>query len=234
MIAEKNILIVGASSSIGGAITSRFRAPSTRIIATYFPEIKIMHDEFFHPLVLDLDNDISIEKFTKEVFSFCPHIDTAIFLAGTLPGSSLKDYNFANIDKVMKINFTGQAKVIKGLLPLLDSNSQIIMISSISAQKGSYDPLYSASKGAILSFVKSLAIGLNGVRVNAIAPGLIENSTMYNDMSVERRELHKSQTSNKQLLSIVDLSNIIFDISQDHWKHLNGACIDINSAQYVR
>ena len=134
----------------------------------------------------------------------------------------------------MMVNFTGQAKVVKGLLPLFASGSQIIMISSISAQKGSYDPIYAASKGAILSFVKSLAAGLEGVRVNAIAPGLIQDSTMYKEMAADRQELHRRQTVQKKLLSMSDLADVIYDISQDHWKHLNGACIDLNGGQYVR
>jgi 3-oxoacyl-[acyl-carrier protein] reductase len=108
------------------------------------------------------------------------------------------------------------------------------MISSISAQRGSYDPIYAASKAAILSFVKSLAVGLGGVRVNAIAPGLIEDSTMYKEMSVDRQELHRQQTSQKRLLHISDLADVIYDISKNHWKHLNGACIDLNGGQYVR
>ncbi len=231
---ENNIIIVGASSSIGSAIISKFRSPSTRIIATYFSKQDIGSEDDVCPVKLDLNKKQSIDKFVKTVKSIIPHINTAIFIAGILPGNNLKEYNEADIEKVVAVNFTGQAKVIKGLLPLLDSDSQIIMISSISAQRGSYDPIYAASKGAILPFVKSLAVGLGGVRVNAIAPGLIEDSTMYKGMSVERQELHRQQTSQKKLLCISDLADIICDISQNHWKHLNGACIDLNGGQYVR
>jgi len=231
---EKHIIIVGASSSIGNAIVSKFRSPSTAIIATYHTKQNVVHEKNVYPHMLDLNNDNSINRFTKKVHSIAPHIDTAIFLAGVLPGKNLKDYNSTDMEKVISINFTGQAKVIKGLLHLFDSHSQIIMISSISAQRGSYDPIYAASKGAILSFVKSLAVGLGGVRVNAIAPGLIEDSTMYKDMTADRRELHRSQTSNRELLSIADLSDIIYDISKNHWKNLNGACIDLNAGQYIR
>jgi len=231
---NNNIIIVGASSSIGNSIISKFRSPSTNIIASYFTKKDIKPEDNIHSLELDLRKDQSIHKFINEVMSITSHVDTAIFLAGILPGKNLKEYDKTDIEKVMTVNFTGQAKVIKGLLPLLDSDSQIIMISSISAQRGSYDPIYAASKGAILSFVKSLAVGLGGVRVNAIAPGLIDDSTMYKEMSAARRELHRSQTSDRQLLNISDLSDIIYDISKNHWKHLNGACIDLNGGQYVR
>jgi 3-oxoacyl-[acyl-carrier protein] reductase len=234
MMKKNNIVIVGASSSIGNVIISKFRLQSTKIIATYFSKHDIEFEDDIYPVKLDLDNKQSIDEFVKTVKSIIPHINTAIFLAGILPGNNLKEYNEADIEKVMAVNFTGQAKVIKGLLPLFDSDSQIIMMSSISAQKGSYDPIYAASKGAILSFVKSLATGLNGIRVNAIASGLIENSTMYKEMSIEIQEWHRQQTYQKKLLQMSDLSDIIYDISQHHWKHLNGACIDLNGGQYVR
>jgi len=231
---KNNIIIVGASSSIGSSIISKFRSSSTSIIASYFSKKDIKPEDNIHSVKLDLNKDQSIEEFITEVKSIMPHINTAIFLTGILPGKNLKEYDNADIEKVMTINFTGQAKVIKGILPLLDSDSQIIMISSISAQRGSYDPIYAASKGAILSFVKSLAVGLGGVRVNAIAPGLIEDSTMYKEMSVDRQELHRQQTSQKTLLHMSDLADVIYDISKIHWKHLNGACIDLNGGQYVR
>jgi len=231
---NNNIVIIGASSSIGNSIISKFRSPSTRIIASYYSNNDINPEDNMLALELDLKKEQSIDIFIKEVHSITSHIDTAIFLAGILPGKNLQEYEKADIENVMRINFTGQAKVIKGILPLLDSDSQIIMISSISAQRGSYDPIYAASKGAILSFVKSLAAGLGGVRVNAIAPGLIEDSTMYKEMSPERQELHRQQTSHKTLLQMSDLADVIYDISKIHWKHLNGACIDLNGGQYVR
>jgi 3-oxoacyl-[acyl-carrier protein] reductase len=234
MIKKDNIVIVGASSSIGSAIVSKFRTPSNNVIATYCSKQKKQHERNIYHLKLDLEKNRSIDHFIQEVHSIASHIDTAIFLAGILPGKNLREYILPDMEKVMAVNFTGHAKVIKGLLPLLDSDSQIIMISSISAQRGSYDPIYAASKGAILSFVKSLATGLGGVRVNAIAPGLIEGSTMYNEMSADRREWHRQQTVHKTLLHISDLADVIYDLSKKHWAHLNGACIDLNGGQFVR
>jgi len=231
---EKNVLIIGASSSVGDAIISKFYSKKSHVVATYNSKNSIKHKENIDFLQLDLGNNKSIDNIIEEVKLMLSHIDTAIFLAGILPGKNLKEYDVTDIEKVMTVNFTAQAKVIKGLLPLFDSESQIIMVSSISAQRGSYDPIYAASKGAILSFVKSLAAGLGGVRVNAIAPGLIEDSTMCKEMSADRQEFHRQQTSQKRLLHMSDLAEVIYDISQNHWKHLNGACIDLNGGQYVR
>jgi 3-oxoacyl-[acyl-carrier protein] reductase len=230
----KNIVIVGSSASIGSAVVERFHSPTTRIVATYFSQNRIPAADNIHTLFLDLTSAESIEKFALELGALMPQIDLAIFLAGLLPGKNLEQYTPIEMDEVLAVNFTGQAKVIKRLLPFFKADSQIILLSSISAQRGSFDPIYAAAKGAILSFVKSLASNLSGVRVNAIAPGLIQDSTMYQNMAESRREFHRQQTTGKQLLRIQDLAEIIFDLSQPHWAHLNGACIDLNGGQYVR
>lgn len=229
------VVIVGASSSIGRAISARFRSPVARVITTYSSHVPVSPEEQAGALHLDLRNDAGIDTFVQQVKDISPRIDIAIFLSGILPGKSLERYEFSEIDEVMSVNFNGQAKVLMRLLPLLTARSRLLMFSSISAQRGSFDPIYAASKGALLSFVKSLATRLPpGARINAIAPGLIQDSAMFRDMAAERQEFHRNQVPSKQLLRQQDLADVVFDICQDHWAHLNGACIDLNGGQYVR
>ena len=231
----ETVLIVGGSSSIGSDISTLFHNEKMRVITTYtsrsFPEDLPKANSF----QLDLSDDKSIERFVGELKEVSPQIDIVIFLAGILPGRNLENYNFAMIDNVMSVNFNGQAKLIMLMLSMLTSRSRLLLFSSISAQRGSFDPIYAASKGALLSLVKSLAKSLpKGSRINAIAPGLIENSAMFQEMARERQEFHRDQVPSKQLLHPKDLSRIVFDLCQDHWAHLNGACIDLNGGQNVR
>lgn len=231
----QNVLIVGASSSIGGAVAARFRGVSARLITTYASTVPTDPQQQAEALPLDLRDNASIDAFAQQVGKLAPQIDVGIFLAGILPGKSLADYDFAAVDEVMSINFNGQAKLIQRLLPLLSARSRLLLCSSISAQRGSFDPIYAASKGALLSFVKSLVNRLPaGARINAIAPGLIQDSTMFEEMAPQRREFHRSQVPSGQLLLKQDLAEIIFDLCRDHWAHLNGACIDLNGGQHVR
>jgi len=231
----ENVLIVGSSSSIGNEISVLFRKASMNVITTYTSTPPSNLDAQSEAIFLDLKNDESIESFIKELNKISSRIDVVIFLAGILPGNSLDKYKFSEIDEVMAINFNGQAKLILKLLPLLTYRSRLLLFSSISAQRGSFDPIYAASKGAILSFVKSLAKSLPaGARINSVAPGLIQDSTMFQDMTQERQEFHRNQVPSKQLLDPQDLAKIVFDLCQDHWAHINGACIDLNGGQNVR
>ena len=229
------VLIVGGSSSIGEVILEQFYRTSECLITTYTSTPTFNLNEQIHSLSLDLRDDCSIEVFSQKLKALTPKIHIAIFLSGILPGKSLSAYEFVQIDEVMDVNFIGQAKLLLRIFPLLTSQTRIFMLSSISAQRGSFDPIYAASKGAILSLVKSLASALPpGARINAIAPGLIQDSAMFYAMPQKRQAHHKKQATSKQLLQQLDLAKIIFDLCQDHWGYLNGACIDINGGQYVR
>lgn len=231
----ETVLIVGASSSIGSAIAKSFKKAGARVFTTYSscpPETPGEQDDALH---LDLRDDASIDLFSQRLKSLAPRIDIAIFLAGVLPGKSLDGYGYSEIDEVMAVNFNGQAKVLSRMLPLLTERTRVLMFSSISAQRGSFDPIYAASKGALLSLVKSLAPRLPpGARINAIAPGLIQDSAMFHEMAEERQGYHRQQIPSGQLLHQEDLAGVVFDVCQDHWRHLNGACIDLNGGQYVR
>ena len=232
----RTIVILGGSSSIGKAIFNQFNNKNNKIISTYFsegsPANTSKNNELF---CVDLDNNKSIIEFSEKLISEKITIDILISLVGILPGKNLLEYTFEEIDKVLSINFTGQAKLIRNIIPLLSTKSKLLLMSSISGQKGSYDPFYSASKGALLSFVKSVLPSLPpGATINAIAPGLIQDSEMFKNMTFDRQESHKKQVNSGKLLNQDDLAKIIYDLCEDHWSHLNGACIDLNGGQYVR
>lgn len=231
----ENVLIIGASSSIGNEISSVFRDASRRVITTYSSKSPGDEQDPADAFQLDLAMNESIETFTENLKSKIKKVDIAIFLSAVLPGKQLTQYKFSEIDNVMAVNFNGQAKLIQGILPLLNSRSRLLLFSSISGQRGSFDPVYAASKGALLSLVKSLIFELpRGARINAIAPGLIQGSAMFNDMTPERQEYHRNQIPSRHLLHPQDLAKVVFDICQDHWQHLNGSCVDLNGGQYVR
>jgi|TARA_B100000795_G_scaffold185200_1_gene140625 3-oxoacyl-[acyl-carrier protein] reductase len=233
----KKILIIGGNSSIGLSIIKKFVDKGDYVITTYNDKAnrENLLGENIQSIHLDLENEKSIDKFTKQLYKITNKIDSAIFLSSILPGKKFTQYEDNDIDKVMAINFTGQVKLLHRLIKIFKKNSSLLMFSSISAEKGSYDPIYSASKGALSSFVKSIIPHLpKEVRINTIAPGLIEGSTMFKNMSGSLRTKHKSKITSNKFLNIEDLSQIVFDLCQDHWSHLNGACIDLNGGEHVR
>ena len=85
---------------------------------------------------------------------------------------------------------------------LFTKNASVIFMSSISGQRGSYDPIYSASKAAQIGFIKSIALWEGSeIRINGIAPSLVENSSMFNEMPAERQKYHMSQSPTSNFTS---------------------------------
>ena len=231
---KSTILVVGANCTIGIAIVRELINHGNLVIASYCNS----NPEFVHDDVnwvqLDLTDVKTIEIVTKGLAKSKSRIDAAIFVSGVLPGKSLENYSDKEMNTVLDINFLGQAKCIKALLPLLNSPSQILMISSVSGERGSFDPIYAASKGAVIAFVKSLATSLpHQVRCMAIAPGLVKGSGMYDAMAAEVRQAHLDRTPLKKLITAEELAKIVFDLTKSHWAHANGTCIRINGGAYV-
>lgn len=109
----------------------------------------------------------------------------------------------------------------------------IINISSVSAFCGSHDPLYGASKAGLIGLTKSLAIALStDIRVNAIAPGIID--TPMKDVIPEDvlMKYQKSELLDKPLQA-EDIAHTILYLSSSWSKNITGTTLDINNGVYL-
>ena len=155
---------------------------------------------------------------------------SVVVMAGILPGQQLADYRDEEIDLVMNVNFMGPARLIRSLLPHFSEEAHIILTSSVSGVRGSYDPIYAASKAALIGFTKSLATWLApNVRVNALAPALVQDSTMYQDMPPERREKHAQDSPAGQLTTLEEIADLVLELVGPAWSRTSGAVISIDS-----
>jgi len=229
-----NVLVIGGSSSIGEALIDKFLGKDgASILSTYNSVGRKINIDNVVERHLDLSSIKSIDEFVDFVVTDIYKLDIVIFTSGILPGQSLNDYNEALINDVMSINFSSQALLLHKLLPYLSTDAHVIFISSISADRGSFDPIYAASKGAINAFIKSLSTWLApNLRVNGVAPSLIEGSRMFADMTPERREHHRLTSPLKRLVTKEEVAGVIFDMCGPSWASVNGQIISINGGVY--
>ena len=228
------VVVIGASSSIGVPLTRMFAARGDAVVATY-SATPVPFAGGVRALPLDLEAPDGFEGFAAELRQALGAIDVLVFLAGILPGKSLPDYPPDMIGRVAEVNFIGFARLMQALLPLMAEGSQAIVMSSVSGERGSYDPIYAATKAALIGLVKSLA-SWHGerVRFNCVAPALIEGSRMYRDMAPERREFHRQRSPTGRLLAVDDLAAIVVDLTGPAWKHLNGAVLRLDGGNPLR
>ena len=160
--------------------------------------------------------------------------DNILICPGIIYGKKITDYTFEKIDKLFNINSIGIIKLLsKILIGNVKDKTNIIFISSISERKGSFDEIYASSKSSLSKIAKSLSVNFgNSLRINVIAPSVIRNTKMYKMMNKKNISKIQMNTPNKKLLNLDDLAKIINDVFQDHWRHSNGAIIDINGGIY--
>lgn len=183
---DKVVIISGGDSGIGRAISLLFAKEGADIVICYFNEhedanyTKRLVENCGRKCLLipgDLrDPDLST-YITKVTISKFGKIDVLINNCGVqFPQNSILDISNKQLKDTFETNVFSFFYLTKAVLPYLNSNSSIINTTSITAFDGKKNLIdYSATKGAITVFTKSLALSLadKKIRVNAVAPGPI-------------------------------------------------------------
>lgn len=183
-LSGKTVLITGADSGIGKAVALLFAKEGANISFIHYKDYK--DAEKAEKEIIELGRkavsfggDINDSKFCDEAVSKTiaefGRIDILINNAGTqIPCGYIADLKEEDIRKTFNSNIIGLILLTKAAFPHLKQGSSIINTTSAVAYMGHEELLdYSATKGAIVSFTRSLALQSKpkGIRVNAVAPG---------------------------------------------------------------
>lgn len=183
----KIALITGASGVIGGACARALAQKGYALALQYHhhPErTQALLEELsgLVPVVVlpaDISRETDVSELYRAIETRLGKVDLLVNCAGiALPQKVLTDVTEAEMDRVYTVNGKGAILLTKGAIPhmLQKNGGAMIHISSMwGITGGSCEAVYSASKGALNSFVKAMAKELapSRIRVNAVAPGLI-------------------------------------------------------------
>lgn len=182
----KVAIITGGDSGIGRAVSIAYAKEGADVVVVYYNEdrdaneTKARIEQLGHRCLV-LAGDVGDESFCEAVVNNTlqnfSKVDILVNNAGEQhPQNSLLDITSTQLERTFRTNIFGYFYLTKAVLPHLKSGSTIINTTSITAYEG-HDQLidYSASKGAVVSFTRSLSESLCklGIRVNGIAPGPI-------------------------------------------------------------
>jgi NAD(P)-dependent dehydrogenase (short-subunit alcohol dehydrogenase family) len=114
----------------------------------------------------------------------------------------------------------------------------IVCLASVAALRGGGlfgGPHYAASKGGVLALAKSMARELapDGVRVNAIAPSMINTDIFQGQLSEERREQVRSSIPMGRLGRAGDVAGVCLFLASDLSSYVTGAVIDVNGGSHI-
>ncbi|WP_185286027.1 SDR family oxidoreductase [Chryseobacterium indologenes] len=181
---DKSALITGADSGIGKAVALLFALEGADIAIIYHSsetdaeQTKKEIENLGRKCVIfqgDINDYEFCEETTRKVIAAFGKIDILVNNAGIqFPAKKIEELEEKNIRKTFDSNIVGMILLTKVVFSYLKEGSSVINTTSVSAYQGHPELLdYSATKGAIVSFTRSLALQAKpkGVRINAVAPG---------------------------------------------------------------
>ncbi len=183
---HKVAIITGGDSGIGRAVALAFAAEGASLVISYLNEEKDAQTtaekvrelgQRVHLVAGDIGDEHVCQRLVEETLNHYGHLDIVVNNAGEQhPQKSLADISTEQLERTFRTNIFSMFHLCKAALPHLKSGAAIINTTSVTAYRGSPTLLdYSATKGAIVTFTRSLAHALvkQGIRVNAVAPGPI-------------------------------------------------------------
>ena len=232
---SKIILITGASRGIGRAIAKMFAENNYNVIANYNKseqkaiELKEKYDniEIFKA---DVSKREEVKKLVNFVLQKYGKIDVLINNVGISKSQLFTDVTDNDWNEIINTNLYSAFCVTQEILPSMIQNKSgcIINISSIWGQIGaSCESIYSISKAGIDAMTKSLAkeLGPSNIRINSIAPGLI-NTDMNKNLSFNDLIEIKNETPLQRIGEPEDIAKCVKWLVEDNFT--TGQVISIN------
>jgi 3-oxoacyl-[acyl-carrier protein] reductase len=247
-LSGKTALVTGASRGIGRATAVALAEAGARIVIHYgrsaqeaeslVAEIK-MKGGRADAISADLATPDSASLLAQEVRSIVrDHLDVLVLNAGISKAVRIADYTVDDFDNLFATNVRGPFFLVQQLLPLLGEGSSVTVISSLGARAvvgkpGLENPsllAYASTKGALETLVKNWAaiLGPSGIRVNAIAPGVIDTDMSNFTKTEAGREAALAMQALKRLGKPEDVADVVAFVVSDAARWITGATIPVD------
>jgi NAD(P)-dependent dehydrogenase (short-subunit alcohol dehydrogenase family) len=228
-------MVTGASSGIGQAIAVSVSKMGANVVISGRNKTKL--ENTFSLLEGD-NNSIHIADLTRneEIVSLAdatPQLDGIVHCAGIGHRMPTKMVSQNDIDIVMQANFNGAVLLQASLMTKkkVKKDSSIVFIASKAADFPSPgNAIYSASKGALISYARCLALELapRGVRVNCICPAMVwTDLIMQNEVTLEQLQESEKNYPLKRYGKPEDVANLAIYLLSDASSWMTNSCIDL-------
>jgi 3-oxoacyl-[acyl-carrier protein] reductase len=237
----KFALITGASGGIGRSTALILAKKGWNLYLHYHTDQNSIDDLMLEvreigveaiPIKADLTQPGQVKKLVDSIF----RIDGIVYSSGVAGWGLFQDQTEQEMDRMINIHVKSPMMLIQGLLPkLMEYKGNIVIVSSIWGQiGGACEVVYSTVKGAQLSFVKSLAkeTALNGVRVNAVAPGAVATNMMKSFTDEETQQVIEDIPMGRLAISEEVASSIYFLLSEDS-SYITGQTLAVNGGWHM-
>lgn len=243
MLTGKNAVITGTLQGIGKATLEYFASNGANVWAcaqrqddafeSYCKELEAKYGVWVKPVYFDLTDADAIKAAVKTIQSDKQPVDALVNIAGMARDAIFHMVSMETMKLVFEVNFFSQIQFSQYITKLMLRNpnpSSVVFVSSISAIDGNAGQLaYGSSKAALIGAMKTMSkeLASKGIRVNAIAPGVID--TDMNKVVPQEVIDEKIKTMDiKRLGKPSEVASTIAFLCSDLSRHITGQTIRID------
>lgn len=243
---DKVAIITGGDSGIGRAVSILYAKEGAKIAIVYLNEEVDAQEtkklvEAAGGQILLISGDIGDQGFCKyaidHVIKTFGRLDVVVNNAAEQhPQDKLDQITPQQLERTFKTNVFGMFYLTQAALPHLSAGATIINTASITAYKGSPTLLdYSAAKGAIVAFTRSLALNVigQGIRVNAVAPGPIWTPLIPSTFGAEQVAKFGSDTPMARAGQPSELAPAYVYLASEDSSYVAGQVLHVNGGEIV-
>jgi NAD(P)-dependent dehydrogenase (short-subunit alcohol dehydrogenase family) len=243
---NKVALITGGDSGIGRAVAIAFAREGADVAVAYLEEHEDAqqtraavegHGRRCIVLPGDVGNEATCRALVAQTVERLGHLDIVVNNAAEQhPQESLEQLSAEQLERTFRTNVFAMFFLSRAALPHLPAGSSIINTASVTAYRGSPHLLdYSATKGAIVSFTRSLSKGLaeRGIRVNAVAPGPIWTPLIPSTFPPDKVESFGGDVPMKRVGEPSEVAPAFVFLASDDASYMSGQVLHPNGGEVV-
>lgn len=163
-------------------------------------------------------------------------LDILVANAGVAKSASIEDTTIEDFDRLFAVNVRAPFFLVQQLLPIMHEGSSIVLLSSLAAHAAvGALPAYAATKGAIDTLVKHFAsaLGARGIRVNAIAPGVVATDMSSFAKTDEGRDYTLGLQALKRIAQADDIGGAVAFLASSEARWITGDTLRVDGGSKI-
>jgi NAD(P)-dependent dehydrogenase (short-subunit alcohol dehydrogenase family) len=227
-LSERHAIIVGGTSGIGRTVAEHLAARGEAVVVTgrdpdRAAAIAAEIGDGVRGLALDLARPEEIGSALADV----EHVDGLVIAAIDRDENTVRDYDIESAMRLATLKLVGYTEVVHALAPRLANDASIVIFGGLAKERpypGS--TTVTTVNGAVSSMVRTLALELKPVRVNAIHPGVVGDSPAWSGKPAALLDALVSRTPCGRLACMDDIAHAVLFLLDN--KSVNGVNLDVD------
>ena len=242
----KVCLVTGASRGIGAATVKKFaeegavvyaNARTPKNLDSLCDELSERYNTIVRALYFDVRDEVASKKAVVQIRKENGRLDVLVNNAGVMKDALIGMISRDLMQEIYDTNVFGVMNMIQlaSKVMMFQKSGSIINLSSIVGLEGNPGQLvYSATKGAVAAMTKTASkeLAAQGIRVNAVAPGMIDTD-MFRSIGDEKMKEHLANIRMGRLGTPEEVADVILFLSSDLSRYVTGEIIGINGGAMV-